>query len=193
MSIVTKSPLTGTVTDSHHGGWSAARLRWAGFDGLVFKGKAAKPVYAYVHDGVVELLDASEVWGKGTHDTIKFFKAKYGEKDLSVIAIGQAGEHLVKFACWMNENDRASGRGGTGCVGGSKNLKAVVIKAEKKLVKAADRDSWKTALRRRCAERHHGRRECHQPAQGRPVGLWHQRADEHHQQHRRAAHQEQHS
>jgi aldehyde:ferredoxin oxidoreductase len=148
MAIVTKSPLTGTVTDSHHGGWSAARLRWAGFDGLVFKGKAEKPVYAYVHDGVVELLDASEVWGKGVHDTVKHFQAKYGEKDLSVIAIGQGGEHLVKFACWVNENDRASGRGGTGCVGGSKNLKAVVIKAEKKLVKAADRDAWKPAHER---------------------------------------------
>ena len=46
MAVCTKSPLTGTVTDSHHGGWSAARLKWAGFDGLVFKGKAAKPVYA---------------------------------------------------------------------------------------------------------------------------------------------------
>jgi aldehyde:ferredoxin oxidoreductase len=152
MAIITKSPLTGTVTDSHQGGWSAARLRWAGFDGLIFKGKAAKPVYAYVHDGVVELLDAAEVWGKGIHDTVKHFKAKYGEKDLSVIAIGQAGEHLVKFAAWLNENDRASGRGGTGCVGGSKNLKAVVIKAEKKIVKAADREKWKVAHQKALAE-----------------------------------------
>jgi aldehyde:ferredoxin oxidoreductase len=152
LAITTKSPLTGTVTDSHQGGWSAARLRWAGFDGLIFKGKAAKPVYAYVHDGEVELLDAAEVWGKGIHDTVKHFQAKYGEKDLSVIAIGQAGEHLVKFACWLNENDRASGRGGTGCVGGSKNLKAVVIKAEKKLVKAADRDKWKVAHQKALAE-----------------------------------------
>ncbi len=148
MAIVTKSPLTGTITDSHHGGWSAARLRWAGFDGLIFKGKAAKPTYAYIHDGKIELLDASEVWGKGVHDTVKHFKDKYGEKDLTVIAIGPAGEKLVKFACWINENDRASGRGGTGCVGGSKNLKAVVIKAEKKIVKAADRDSWKKAHER---------------------------------------------
>jgi aldehyde:ferredoxin oxidoreductase len=148
MAVVTKSPLTGTVTDSHHGGWSAARLRWAGFDGLIFKGKAARPTYAYVHDGVVELLDASEVWGKGTHDTIKFFKEKYGEKDLTVIAIGPGGENLVKFACWINENDRASGRGGTGCVGGSKLLKAVVIKAEKQIVKAANRDAWKPAHER---------------------------------------------
>ena len=145
MAVVTKSPLTGTITDSHHGGWSAARLRWAGFDGLIFKGKAAKPVYAYVTEDKVELLDASEVWGKGVHDTVKHFKEKYGEKDLTVIAIGPGGEKLVKFACWVNENDRASGRGGTGCVGGSKNLKAVVIKSTKKIVKAADRDAWKPA------------------------------------------------
>jgi aldehyde:ferredoxin oxidoreductase len=148
MAVVTKSPLTGTVTDSHHGGWSAARLRWSGFDGLVFKGKAAKPTYAYIHDDKLELLDASEVWGKGVHDTVKHFKNKYGEKDLTVIAIGPAGENLVKFACWVNENDRASGRGGTGCVGGSKNLKAIVIKAEKKLTKAANRDAWKGAHER---------------------------------------------
>ena len=152
MAIVTKSPLTGTVTDSHHGGWSAARLRWAGLDGLVFKGKAAKPVYAYVHDETVEILDASEVWGKGVHDTVKFFQTKYGEKDLSVIAIGQGGEHLARFAAWINEDDRASGRGGTGCVGGSKNLKAVVIKAEKKMPKAQDREAWKKAHDRALAE-----------------------------------------
>jgi len=151
MAIVTKSPLTGTVCDSHHGGWSAARLRWAGFDGLIFKGKAEKPVYAYVHDGVVELLDASEVWGKGVHDTVKYFKEKYGEKDLTVMAIGQAGENLVRFACWVNENDRASGRGGTGCVGGSKMLKAIVVKAEKKMPKAANREAWKEAHKRALA------------------------------------------
>ena len=94
MAVVTKSPLTGTITDSHHGGWSAARLRWSGFDGLIFKGKADKPVYAYVHDGAVEILDASEVWGKGVHDTVKFFQEKYGEKDLTVIAIDRKSTRL---------------------------------------------------------------------------------------------------
>ncbi len=151
MAIVTKSPLTGTVTDSHHGGWSAARLRWAGFDGLIFKGKAAKPVYAYVHDGQVEILDASEVWGKGVHDTVKYFKQKYGENDLSVIAIGPASEKLVRFGNWVNENDRASGRGGTGCVGGSKLLKAIVIKSEKRIPRAHDLEAWKTAHQRALA------------------------------------------
>ncbi len=145
LAVVTKSPLTGTVTDSHHGGWSAARLRWAGFDGLIFNGKADKPVYAYVHDGQVEILDASEVWGKGVHETVKHFQQEYGENDVSIIAIGQAGEKLVRFACWINENDRASGRGGTGCVGGSKNLKAIVIQAEKKMPKPINAELWKTA------------------------------------------------
>lgn len=115
---------------------------------MIFKGKAASPVYAYIHDDKVELLDASEVWGKGVHDTVKYFQAKYGEDDLSVIAIGQAGEHLAKYACWVNENDRASGRGGTGCVGGSKNLKAIVIKAKKSIVKAENREGWKEAHKR---------------------------------------------
>ncbi len=148
MAIVTKSPLTGTVTDSHHGGWSAARLRWAGFDGVLVKGKASGPVYLYIHDETVEICDASEVWGKGVHDTVRFFRERYGEKDLSVIAIGQAGENLVRFACWVNENDRASGRGGTGCVGGSKLLKALVIKAPKKMPKAANLEAWKPAHKR---------------------------------------------
>ena len=152
LAVVTKSPLTGTVTDSHHGGWSAARIRWAGFDGLVMKGKAAKPSYIYIHDGKVEILDASEVWGKGIHATVKFFQQKYGEKDLSVIAIGPAGEKLSRFACWVNENDRASGRGGTGCVGGSKNLKAIVVKAEKNIPRAHDLDKWKVAHAKALAE-----------------------------------------
>ncbi len=145
MAIVTKSPLTGTVTDSHHGGWSAARLRWAGFDGLLIEGKADKPVYLYVEDGKVSIEDAKDLWGQGVHATVKFFQQKYGEKDLSVIAIGQGGENLVRFAAWVNEHDRASGRGGTGAVGGSKNLKAVVIKSKQNFPKPVDEKRFKEA------------------------------------------------
>lgn len=150
-AVVTKSPLTGTVTDSHIGGWSAARLRWSGFDGLIFKGKATTPVYVYVHDGQVEILDASDLWGKGIHETMRILKGRYGNKDLSITAIGQGGENLARFACWINENDRAAGRGGTGCVGGSKNLKAIVVQASKQLPKAKDRDAWKPAHKRALA------------------------------------------
>jgi aldehyde:ferredoxin oxidoreductase len=152
LAIVTKSPLTGTITDSHQGGWTGARLRWAGFDGLIFKGRAEKPVYAFVKNGTVELHDASEVWGKTVHETVKYFQEKYGEKDLSVISIGPGGERLSRFANWITEHDRASGRGGTGCVGGSKLLKAIVIQAPKKIVKAADRKAWKELQKKVLAE-----------------------------------------
>ncbi|NDJ36271.1 MAG: aldehyde ferredoxin oxidoreductase family protein [Chloroflexi bacterium] len=138
-ALVTKSPLTGTVTDSHIGGWSAARMRWAGFDALIIEGKADSPVYLYLQDGTVEIRDASEVWGKNVHDTIDFFKDRYEEKnDLSVMTIGTAGENMVKYAAWINEDDRAAGRGGTGAVGGSKNLKAVVMKAKQDYTKPLD-------------------------------------------------------
>ncbi|MFP4530933.1 MAG: aldehyde ferredoxin oxidoreductase family protein [Halodesulfurarchaeum sp.] len=133
IAVVTKSPLTGTVTDSHHGGWSGARLKWAGLDGLVFEGEADEPVYAVVEDGEVELRDASHVWGMTTHEARETLEAEvegeYG-KNLSFMGIGPGGENGVKYACIMNEDDRASGRGGTGCVMGSKNLKAVLVKAK---------------------------------------------------------------
>ncbi len=145
MAIVTKSPLTNTVTDSHHGGWSAARLRWAGFDALLFTGQSERPVYAYVEDGKIELRDASELWGKGIHETIATLQERYGKKNLSVIAIGQGGENLVKFGSWVNEDDRASGRGGTGTVGGSKKLKAIVINSSRNYYDPANKDAFKKA------------------------------------------------
>ncbi len=163
LCVVTKSPLTGTVTDSHMGGWTAAKLKWAGFDGLVFQGKSDKPVYAYVENGEVTLMDASDVWGKGVHETLKILgerhggSAKGGKGVVDGMAIGPAGENLVRFGCWVNVDDRASGRGGTGAVGGSKNLKAIIIKSDKKgkpapANKEADKEARKEALRTIMAE-----------------------------------------
>jgi aldehyde:ferredoxin oxidoreductase len=146
IAVVTKSPLTGTVTDSHHGGWSGARLKWAGFDGLIFDGKADHPVYAVVEDGEVELRDASHIWGWGVHDTIDDLGEEIdGEvgKNVSIMAIGPGGENEVRYACIVNEDDRASGRGGTGCVMGNKNLKAVVVKSGTRMPKPADPETFK--------------------------------------------------
>ncbi|OIB56317.1 aldehyde ferredoxin oxidoreductase family protein [Natrialba sp. SSL1] len=146
IAVCTKSPLTGTVTDSHHGGWSGARLKWAGFDGLLFEGEADSPVYAHIEDGEVELRDASDLWGAGVHETRdqleKEVDGSYG-KNLSLMAIGPGGENEVKYACIMNEDDRASGRGGTGCVMGSKNLKAIVIKSTTKMPQPADQETFR--------------------------------------------------
>ncbi|OVE83769.1 aldehyde ferredoxin oxidoreductase family protein [Natronolimnobius baerhuensis] len=145
IAVCTKSPLTGTVTDSHHGGWSGARLKWAGFDGLLFEGQADEPVYAVVEDGEVDLRDASELWGSGVHETRKALEEElegsYG-KNMSFMGIGPGGENEVKYACIINEDDRASGRGGTGCVMGSKNLKAIVVKSGTKMPQPADKETF---------------------------------------------------
>ncbi|RBI64109.1 aldehyde ferredoxin oxidoreductase [halophilic archaeon] len=145
IAVCTKSPLTNTVTDSHHGGWSGARLKWSGFDGLLFEGEADDPVYAFVEDGEVELRDASHLWGKGVHETRDTIEEEvegsYG-KNLSMMAVGPAGENQVRYACIMNEDDRASGRGGTGAVMGSKNLKAVVVKSTTKMPQPADSETF---------------------------------------------------
>ncbi|MFP8956007.1 aldehyde ferredoxin oxidoreductase family protein [Natrialbaceae archaeon A-CW3] len=146
IAVCTKSPLTGTVTDSHHGGWSGARLKWAGFDGLLFEGQTDDPVYAYIEDGEVELRDASHLWGMGVHETRDTLEQEvdgsYG-KNLSMMAIGPGGENEVKYACIINEDDRASGRGGTGCVMGNKGLKAVVVKSTTKMPQPADPETFK--------------------------------------------------
>jgi aldehyde:ferredoxin oxidoreductase len=146
-ACVTKSPLTGTVTDSHQGGWTGARLRWAGFDGIVFEGRAERPVYAFIEAGRIELRDASEIWGHGVHETVAFFRERYGAKNLSVNAIGQSGERGNRFAAWVNEDDRAFGRGGTGAVGGAKNLKAIVIRAGLERSDVDDLDRWRQVRR----------------------------------------------
>ncbi|WP_306057061.1 aldehyde ferredoxin oxidoreductase family protein [Natronococcus wangiae] len=150
IAVCTKSPLTGTVTDSHQGGWSGARLKWAGFDGLLFEGEADEPVYAYIEDGEVELRDASHLWGKGVHETRDAIEEEvdgsYG-KNLSIMGIGPGGENGVRYACIMNEDDRASGRGGTGCVMGSKNLKAVVVKSNTRMPQPADSETFQEGHR----------------------------------------------
>ncbi|MFO7918744.1 MAG: aldehyde ferredoxin oxidoreductase family protein [Anaerolineae bacterium] len=145
--VVTKSPLTGTCTDSHMGGWISAKLKWAGFDGIVFKGKAAEPTYAYVEDGTVSLHDASDLWGKGIQETIALMRERHGE-DVGVMSIGPAGENLVRFAGWINADARASGRGGTGAVAGSKNLKCIVVKGERaNMPQPADAEALREAVR----------------------------------------------
>ena len=145
MAVVTKSPLTGTVVDSHIGGWTAAKLKWSGFDGLVVKGKADAPVYLYVEDGNVQIKDAADLWGHGVHDTLATLRARHGD-DIGMLAIGQAGENKVRFACIINENDRSAGRGGTGCVAGMKNLKAIVIRGDQKnMLQPADKEKFDAA------------------------------------------------
>jgi len=123
-----KSPLTGAIGDAQAGGFWPAELKFAGFDAIVIKGQSPKPVYLWLHDGQAELRDASHLWGKETGETEDMLKAELNEPKLQVLQIGPAGENLVKYACLINNKNRANGRTGMGCVMGSKKLKAIAVR-----------------------------------------------------------------
>ncbi len=122
------SPLSGGIGDSQAGGFAPAALKFAGFDGLVIKGAAKKPVYLYIAEGKAELLDAAALWGRSTAEVDTLLEAKHGK--VEVMQVGQAGEKKVRLAAIMNMHNRANGRTGMGAVMGSKLLKAVVVQGK---------------------------------------------------------------
>lgn len=124
--LATKSPLTGGWLDSNCGGVFGPELKAAGFDMVKIVGKASRPVYIVINNDDVSIEDAGSIWGKDTFSTHKTLKAKHGE-DYKVACIGPAGEEQVLIACVQAEG-RSFGRGGSGAVLGSKNLKAIVVK-----------------------------------------------------------------
>lgn len=132
--VITKSPLTGIYAESDCGGRWGEGLKKCGFDGIVIKGKAKKPIYITMKDEEIKINDASDLWGKDTFATDTLIKEKMGPNS-HVVCIGKAGENLVKFACIINEGKhaRAAGRAGVGTVMGSKNLKAIGVLGTKKV------------------------------------------------------------
>ncbi|MBU1159285.1 MAG: aldehyde ferredoxin oxidoreductase family protein [Candidatus Thermoplasmatota archaeon] len=126
--IVTKSPLTGTFLDSYAGGFFGPEIKYSGFDGLIITGKAPKPVYLWLDDGKAEIRDAKNIWGKDTYATEEIVRKETGQKMARVASIGPAGEHVGLISSVTNDLTRNAGRGGTGAVFGSKNLKAIAAK-----------------------------------------------------------------
>jgi aldehyde:ferredoxin oxidoreductase len=131
MTACARSPLTGAIGDSQCGGFFPAEMRAAGTDAIVFTGRAAEPVYLWLHDGQAELRPAKHLWGKVTGDVDRLLKEEVGDPKAEIAQIGPAGENLVRFAAIMNMVNRANGRTGMGAVMGSKRLKAVVVRGTK--------------------------------------------------------------
>ncbi len=126
-----KSPLTGGYAKAEVGGFWGTEMRHAGFDGIIVEGKAKKPVYLWIHDGETQIRDAGHLWGKNTKETEETIRTELGDDRIRVASIGPGGENLVRFACIMVDLKEAAGRGGTGAVMGSKNLKAIAIRGTK--------------------------------------------------------------
>lgn len=124
-----KSPLTGGLASAEAGGFFGAELKRAGFDGLVLRGKADRPVYLWIHDGEVELRDAAHLWGLPVGDAEDRIREEVGAARARTCLIGPAGENLVRYACIVNDRSHFAGRGGLGAVMGSKQLKGIAVVA----------------------------------------------------------------
>jgi aldehyde:ferredoxin oxidoreductase len=116
------------------GGSWGTELKRAGYDGVVVHGESDKPVYLSVKNGEAELEDASALWGKSTVKTREVLKEQLGDQT-RVAATGPAGEHRVAMATILADND-ASGSGGFGAVMGSKKLKAIAVRGNRKVATA---------------------------------------------------------
>lgn len=125
-TVVTKFPLNGVTTFGCAGMGLGTRLKRAGYDLLIIRGRADRPVYLSVLDDQVELHDATDLWGSSIPQATDALWRRHG-KGYSVMAMGQAGERLVKLSLALVDGITAVGKGGLGAVMGSKELKAVLV------------------------------------------------------------------
>jgi len=128
VSVDTKNVFTGGKGSANGGGHFGAELKYAGFDHVVITGKAQKPVYLWIHDGDVEIRDASSVWGKTTYETEEILQKELGDDGVKVASIGPAGENLVKGSTVIFDSCKVAGGSGVGCVMGDKKVKALAVR-----------------------------------------------------------------
>ena len=127
-TVVSKSPVTGMWNDANSGGHFGPIMRKSGYDAVFVKGISEKPVYVFIDNGEVTFRDASHLWGMKTEETEHAIKAELNDEKVGIALIAPAGERKSLMAAVMNDTHRAAGRGGSGAVMGSKNLKALVCR-----------------------------------------------------------------
>jgi len=138
-AFVSKSPQTFAMGEAKSHGHFGTAMKRAAYDAIIFHGKSEKPVYLWVDDDAVQIMDAKHLWGKSTFETEDAIRSELKDYYIRVASIGPAGEKLVRIACIMNDRSRAAGRCGMGAVMGSKNLKAIAIRGSKD-VKVANQE-----------------------------------------------------
>lgn len=139
----TKSPLTNIYSESYSGGKAFLPIAKTGYDAIIFHGALEKWSYLVIKNDSVEFKDAEFLVGKDSFETEEILTEKYPKPKASVLTIGPAGEHGVKFAYINNDRGRCLGRTGTGTVLGSKKIKALVFIGDQNK-EAADRGKLKT-------------------------------------------------
>jgi len=135
-AFIAKSPETQAIGEAVAHGTFGAELKRAGYDAIIIKGKAEKPVYLWIDDDSIQLLDATHLTGKSPSETEDTIKNELADYYIRVAAIGTAGEKLSNIANIINEKTRAAGRTGLGAVMGSKNLKAIAVRGTHDIIPA---------------------------------------------------------
>jgi aldehyde:ferredoxin oxidoreductase len=156
MNVSTLGPMMGGWASSCSDSYLGGELKCAGYDSIVIEGKAHTPVYLWIHDGRVEIRNASYLWGKTTWETLDMIREELADPTLHTASIGPAGENLCRGAVVIQDKGRAHGRGGAGAIMGSKNLKAIVAQG-KGGVKVADPKRFMETVAR-CRSMFEGRR-----------------------------------
>jgi aldehyde:ferredoxin oxidoreductase len=146
VSATAKSPLSGLADESASGGFWPAELKFAGYDGIVIRGQAEHPVYLWVHDGEVELRDASHLWGRMTADVEDAIREELGDPRVHVLQCGPGAERGVLYGALVSNANRVNGRGGMGTVMASKNLKAVAVRGHNR-PQLADKEALQALAR----------------------------------------------
>ena len=143
LGSTTKSPATGTYSDSYCGGYFGQTMKYAGYDAILLQGAASEPVMLVIDDERVELRPAADLWGRTIPQANDLLLAQYG-KGWQSLVIGPPGEKKANIASIFNET-RALARGGVGAVMGSKNLKAILGRGTGSVL-VADRQRFERAL-----------------------------------------------
>lgn len=130
--VSAKSPLTDGYGESEAAGFWGPELKMAGYEAIIVKGKAEKPVTIWVDEEQVEIRSAEHLWGKPTEEVQTIIRQEMNDDKIRVLQIGPAGENLVRFAGITNDLRHFNGRNGMGAVMGSKNLRAIAVRGNQR-------------------------------------------------------------
>lgn len=126
--MTAKSPLTGEIQHAPFVWFTGPELKFTGFDFVVIKGVAADPVYLWIHDEIVDINSAGDLWGMDTWGVVDHIRDEQGEERVQVLAIGAAGENKLPYAQVTNNYWVSGDFAGFGAIFGEKNLKAVAFR-----------------------------------------------------------------
>ena len=125
-AVVSRSPLTDRINDSLAGSGFALAGKHCGCDAFVIVGRADALSVLVIDNGQVQLRSGEALQGASCPETEDELRASLGA-DYRIASIGPAGERLVRYAT-ISHDRRHAGRGGSGAVLGSKNIKAIAVR-----------------------------------------------------------------